>query len=171
MKTRVLVFVLFGVLLAIPFAFAAQDYRSMSTEDLCKSYSSSMANPSEKEAYQQEWNRRMQSMSPQERQSMYQREVQRQRSTTTTTTTPSTMGQQGAATTAPSTMGQQSRRDYTTMSNEEFNRLCQNQQYMQGLTPEQRMEIDREWQRRIPYMTPEERRMYYPEGLRYYTGA
>ncbi len=157
MKTRVLVLVLFGLLLAVPFVFAAQDYRSMTTEDLCKSYSSSMQNPSEREAYQQEWNRRMQSMSPQERQSMYQREVQRQR-TTTTTTTPAPMGQTGT-------------RDFSTMSNEEFNRLCQNQQYMQGLTPQQKMEIDREWQRRIPYMTPEERRMYYPEGLRYYTGA
>lgn len=154
MKTRVLVLVLFGLLLAVPFVFAAQDYRSMTTEDLCKSYSTSMQNPAEKQAYQQEWTRRMQTMSPQERQTMYQKEVQRQ----TTTTTPAPMGQTGG-------------RDYVTLSNEEFNKLCQNQQFMQGLTPQQKMEIDREWQRRIPYMTPEERRMYYPEGLRYYTGA
>jgi hypothetical protein len=87
---------------------------------------------------------------------MYQKEAQRQR---------------GATTTTPAPMGQAGTKDYVTMSHEDFNKLCQNQQYMQGLTPEQRMEIDQEWQRRIPYMTPQERQMYYPVGRRYYTGA
>jgi hypothetical protein len=156
MKTRILVLVLFGLLLAVPFAFAAQNYQSMTTEELCKSYPSAMQSPAEKQAFQQEWSKRMQSMTPQERQTMYQREAQKQR---------------GAVTTTPAPMGQAGTKDYVTMSHEDFNKLCQNQQYMQGLTAEQRMEIDREWQRRIPYMTPEERKLYYPEGRRYYTGA
>ena len=57
------------------------------------------------------------------------------------------------------------------LTNAEFNRLCQNQEFMRGLTPEQKKEIDKEWQRRIPTMTPEEIQMYYPEGRRYYPGG
>ncbi len=167
MKTRVLVFVLFGVLLAAPFVFAAQDYGSMTTEELCKSYNSAMTNPAEKDAYYQEWSKRMQGMTPQERQTLYQREVTKERTTTTTPMGQPSTAAPGAGTTtaAPGT------KDFSAMSHEEFYRLCQNQQFMQGLTPEQRREIDREWQRRIPYMSPEERKMYYPEGMRYYTGA
>jgi len=60
---------------------------------------------------------------------------------------------------------------YCKMSNEELHKVCRDTQQMQGLTPEQRKEIDREWQRRVPEMTPEERQMYCPEGNCYYTGS
>jgi hypothetical protein len=57
---------------------------------------------------------------------------------------------------------------YSGMSSEQFNQLCTNQGFMGGLTPEQRKEIDAEWQRRVPTMTPEEIQRYYPAGRRYY---
>ena len=60
---------------------------------------------------------------------------------------------------------------WCTMTNAEFHKLCQNREFMEGLTPEQKKEIDKEWQRRIPTMTPDEIKMYYPEGTRYYTGS
>ncbi len=167
MKTKGLfLFALLGLMLIVPMTYAAMDYRSMTTEQLCREYwQQPTMSPQEQQSYQQEWNRRMSTMSPQERQSMYQKEVTRQR----TTTAP--MAQPSAVAPAPSQMAaSSSAKDYSTMSNEEFYRMCQNQQFMQGLTPEQRREIDREWQRRIPYMTPEERRQMYPYGMRYYTG-
>ncbi len=51
----------------------------------------------------------------------------------------------------------------------DFYELCQNQEFMKGLTPEQKKAIDKEWQRRVPAMTPAERNLYYPAGRRYDT--
>jgi hypothetical protein len=169
MKTKgILMFVLLGILFT-PLAYGAADYRSMTNEQICREYwQQPTMSPAEQQAYQQEWNRRVQTMSPQERQTLYQQETMKQR---TTTTGPSPMAQPGAPAPTQSQMGTSTTttRDFATMSNEEFAKLCQDQQFMSGLTAEQRREIDREWQRRIPYMTPEERRMYYPYGMRYYT--
>lgn len=158
MKTKgVFLFGLLGLLLIASTSYGATDYRSMTTEQLCREYwQQPVMSPQEQQAYRQEWERRVQSASPQERQTMYQKEVTRRQATGPSAVAP-----------APAPMGSAQTRDYSTMSNEEFYRLCQSPQFMQGLTPEQRAEIDREWQRRIPYMTPEERRTYYPEGLRY----
>lgn len=145
MRKQLFVFVLVGLcVLASSALFAATDYSKMTTEEMCRSYSSTMQNPSESQAYQQELNRRLEGMTPEQRQRMYQQQ----------TRTESRTG-----------------RDYSTMSNEEFYKMCQSQGFMQGLTPEQRREIDQEWQRRIPYMTRSEVQKYYPEGRRYYTGA
>lgn len=60
---------------------------------------------------------------------------------------------------------------YGGMSNEQLHQLCTNQSFMGGLTPQQKKEIDAEWQRRVPQMTPAEVQKYYPEGKRYYTGS
>ena len=59
---------------------------------------------------------------------------------------------------------------FCNMSNAEFYKYCQDQQFMKGLTPEQKQEIDREWQKRVPTLTPEEKNLYYPLGRRYYQG-
>lgn len=145
MRKQLFVFVLAGLcVLAGSALFAATDYSKMTTEEMCRSYSTTMKNPQESQSYQQELNRRLEGMTPEQRQRMYQQQMS---------------GQSGAG------------RDYSSMSNQEFYQLCQSKGFMQGLTPEQRREIDQEWQRRIPYMTQAERQMYYPEGRRYYTGA
>lgn len=148
MRRQLFVLVLAGLcILASSALFAATDYGKMTTEEMCRSYSTSMQNPSESQAYQQELNRRLESMTPEQRQRMYQQQMSSQSRTGTTS------------------------RDYSSMSNQEFYQMCQNQGFMQGLTPEQRREIDQEWQRRIPYMTRSEVQKYYPEGRRYYTGS
>jgi hypothetical protein len=59
---------------------------------------------------------------------------------------------------------------FCNMGNAEFYKYCQDQQFMKGLTPEQKQEIDREWQKRVPTLTPEEKNLYYPLGRRYYQG-
>lgn len=144
MRKQLFVFVLAGLcVLASSALFAATDYSKMTTEEMCRSYSSTMKNPNESQAYQQELNRRLEGMTPEQRQRMYQQQC--------------------------SALGAQSR--YTAMPNEEFYKMCQDKGFMQGLTAEQRREIDQEWQRRIPYMTRSEIQKYYPEGRRYYTGA
>jgi hypothetical protein len=53
----------------------------------------------------------------------------------------------------------------------DFYQLCQDEEFMKGLTPEQRKAIDKEWQRRYKEMTPAERELYYPAGRRYYQGS
>lgn len=53
----------------------------------------------------------------------------------------------------------------------DFYKICQDQEFMKNLTPEQKKEVDKEWQRRVPKMTPAERNLYYPEGFRYYPGG
>lgn len=60
---------------------------------------------------------------------------------------------------------------YCDLTNEQFHQLCTNANFMGGLTSEQKKEIDAEWQRRVPNMTPEEAQKYYPAGRRYYTGS
>lgn len=56
---------------------------------------------------------------------------------------------------------------WCNVPNEQFYQLCQDKQFMQALTPAQRDAIDKEWQRRVPNMTPAEVQKYYPAGTRY----
>ncbi len=56
---------------------------------------------------------------------------------------------------------------WCNLPNDQFYQLCQDKEFMQGLTPAQRNAIDKEWQRRVPNMTPAEVQKYYPAGTRY----
>ncbi len=60
---------------------------------------------------------------------------------------------------------------WCNITNGDFYKLCQDQEFIKGLTPEQQKQLDAEWQRRVPNMTPAERQLYYPDGRRYYTGS
>lgn len=57
---------------------------------------------------------------------------------------------------------------WCNIQNDTFYNLCQDQEFMKGLTPAQRKAIDQEWERRVPSMTPAEREKYYPAGRRYH---
>ena len=59
---------------------------------------------------------------------------------------------------------------FCNIGNAEFYKYCQDQQFMKGLTPEQKKEMDRAWQTRVHSMTPEARTLYYPPGRTYYLG-
>lgn len=78
--------------------------------------------------------------------------------------TPGTLQAQGKDLT-----DQQKQTMWCNIENGEFYKLCQDQDFIKGLTPEQRKQLDTEWQRRVPTMTPAERQLYYPSGRRYYT--
>ncbi len=60
---------------------------------------------------------------------------------------------------------------FCNTDNAELYKLCQDENFRNGLTPAQKKELDTEWQKRVPYMSPAERQLYYPEGRRYYTGS
>ncbi len=60
---------------------------------------------------------------------------------------------------------------WCNIQNNELYNLCRDQDFMKGLTPEQKKAIDAEWERRVPSMTPAERQKYYPAGQRYYQGG
>ncbi len=66
---------------------------------------------------------------------------------------------------------QQKQTMWCNIQNGDFYKLCQDQEFIKGLTPEQRRQLDTEWQKRVPSMSPAERQLYYPEGRRYYTGS
>ena len=65
------------------------------------------------------------------------------------------------------TGSEQNKGMWCNMSNADLGKICKDEAIMKGLTAEQRKEIDKEWQRRIPDMTPEDIKLYYPEGTRY----
>lgn len=56
---------------------------------------------------------------------------------------------------------------WCNLQNDMFYNLCTDQEFMKGLTADQKKAIDQEWERRVPSMTPAERAKYYPEGRRY----
>ncbi len=60
---------------------------------------------------------------------------------------------------------------WCNIPNEQFYTLCNDKEFMKGLTPQQKKAIDKEWQRRVPNMTPAEVEKYYPAGQRYYQGG
>lgn len=60
---------------------------------------------------------------------------------------------------------------WCNVPNEQLYQLCQDEQFMGKLTPEQRKALDKEWQKRVPSMTPAEVQKYYPAGRRYYSGG
>ncbi len=66
---------------------------------------------------------------------------------------------------------QQKQTMWCNIENGDFYKLCQDQEFIKGLSPEQLKQLDAEWQRRVPNMTPAERELYYPQGRRYYTGS
>ncbi len=60
---------------------------------------------------------------------------------------------------------------WCNLPNEQFYQLCMDKQFWAGLTPAQKKAVDKEWQRRVPNMSPAEKEKYYPEGRRYYSGG
>jgi hypothetical protein len=76
--------------------------------------------------------------------------------------TPGTINAQGKAST------DEQKTMWCNIQSGDFYALCQDKDFIKGLTPEQRKQLDTEWQRRAPTMTPAERELYYPAGRRYY---
>jgi hypothetical protein len=60
---------------------------------------------------------------------------------------------------------------WCNVPNEQLYQLCQDQQFMGSLTADQKKALDKEWQRRVPSMTPADVQKYYPAGRRYYSGG